>query len=176
MRASAKLFAERGFSAVSTIELGEAVGISGPGLYNYFSSKEALLSELLIDVSTRLLSGALEITSDPRPKRELLDALIDFHVTFSTTEPDIIVLQDRELANLPAESNHQVRKLQREYLAEWKRVLAGIRPEFSSAELDTRLLATFGLINSTPHSASSNRSRTAATLNTMARAALLATT
>ena len=46
MRASAHLFAERGYKNVSTIELGEAVGMSGPALYNYFPSKEALLCEL----------------------------------------------------------------------------------------------------------------------------------
>ena len=34
MRASARLFAERGYKAVSTVELGEAVGMSGPALYN----------------------------------------------------------------------------------------------------------------------------------------------
>ena len=105
MRASAHLFAERGYKNVSTIELGEAVGMSGPALYNYFPSKEALLCELLIDVSTRLLAGCLEIVGDERSAEETLDELIVFHAEFATAEPDIILLQDRELsrrANLAA--------------------------------------------------------------------------
>ncbi len=163
MSAAAQLFAERGYRAVSTVELGEAVGMSGPALYNYFPSKEALLCELLIDVSTRLLAGCLEITSDELPPDEMLDALLAFHAEFATSEPDIIVLQDRELANLPSDANRKVRRLQREYLREWERVLETLHPEFRPAEAQTRLLATFGLLNSTPHSARAGGPRAGAT-------------
>jgi len=175
MSTSAHLFAERGYRAVSTIELGEAVGMSGPALYNYFPSKEALLCELLIDVSARLLAGALEITHNQRAPQEQLHELIDFHVLFATTEPDIILLQDRELANLPSEANRKVRRLQREYLAEWEHVVAELVPSVTPEERKTRLLATFGLLNSTPHSAQPSGARAAEILNTMAQAALLAT-
>lgn len=174
MRAAAHLFAERGYNAVSTVELGEAVGMSGPALYNYFPSKEALLCELLIDVSTRLLAGCLEIVGDDRPAEQTLDELIAFHVEFATTEPDIILLQDRELPSLPHDANRKVRGLQREYLREWEQVLVAIHPEFDEAEAQTRLRATFGLLNSTPHSARASGPRAAAILAPMARAALTA--
>lgn len=174
MRASAHLFAERGFNAVSTVELGEAVGMSGPALYNYFPSKEALLCELLIDVSTRLLAGCLEIAGDDKSPEETLDELINFHVEFATTEPDIILLQDRELSSLPSDANRKVRRLQREYVREWEKVLLAIHPEFEGPEIQTRLLATVGLLNSTPHSARATGPRAAAILAAMARAALTA--
>lgn len=174
MRAAAHLFAERGYNAVSTVELGEAVGMSGPALYNYFPSKEALLCELLIDVSTRLLAGCLEIAGDEQPPEATLDALINFHVEFATTEPDIILLQDRELSSLPSDANRKVRRLQREYLREWEKVLLEIHPEFGEVEAQTRLLATVGLLNSTPHSAKATGSRAAGILAAMARAALSA--
>lgn len=174
MRASAHLFAVRGYNAVSTVELGEAVGMSGPALYNYFPSKEALLCELLIDVSTRLLAGCLEIAGDERTPEETLNELINFHVEFATSEPDIILLQDRELSSLPSDASRKVRRLQREYLREWEQVLRAIHPEFDEAEAQTRLLATVGLLNSTPHSASATGPRAAAILAAMARAALVA--
>lgn len=174
MRASAHLFAERGYKAVSTVELGEAVGMSGPALYNYFPSKEALLCELLIDVSTRLLAGCLEIVGDELAPEETLEELIAFHVEFATTEPDIILLQDRELSSLPDDANRKVRRLQREYVREWQKVLLAIHPEFDEHEAQTRLLATVGLLNSTPHSAKASGARAAAILAAMASAALTA--
>lgn len=174
MRASAHLFAERGYKAVSTVELGEAVGMSGPALYNYFPSKEALLCELLIDVSTRLLAGCLEIVGDELSPSETLDELIVFHAEFATDEPDIILLQDRELSSLPSEANRKVRRLQREYLREWQQVLLAIHPEIDEREAQTRLLATVGLLNSTPHSAKASGAQAAAILAAMARAALVA--
>lgn len=153
MRSAAKLFADRGFAAVSTVELGEAVGMSGPALYNYFPSKEALLAELLLDASRRLLEGCREILADRRAPAETLAALIAFHLEFATSDPDIIRIQDRELPQLPPATNHEVRNLQRLYVQEWDRVLAALRPDLSVDERQTRLLAAFGLLNSTPHSA-----------------------
>lgn len=52
-----RLFAERGYHGTSIAELGAAAGISGPGLYKHFPNKEALLGELLVSCSERLLAG-----------------------------------------------------------------------------------------------------------------------
>lgn len=174
MRASAKLFAERGFNAVSTVELGEAVGMSGPALYNHFSSKEALLSELLVDVSTRLHAGCLEIVKDSLSPEQTLTALINFHVEFAISEPDIILLQERELRSLPTEANQTVRRLQREYVGEWQKVLRALKPDMQPDEAHTRLLAILALLNSTPRSARGGGADAAQLLATMALAALTA--
>jgi AcrR family transcriptional regulator len=48
------MFAERGFHGVSIDDLGAELGVSGPALYRYFESKDAILSEMLVDISERL--------------------------------------------------------------------------------------------------------------------------
>lgn len=173
MRAAARLFADRGFAAVTTVELGDAAGVSGPALYKHFSSKEALLVAVLLDASERLLDGGRLIVGQASAPAEMLRRLIAFHLDFATSEPDVIRLQDRELALLPADARHTVRRLQREYVQEWDRVLSALRPEMSEAERQTRLLATFGLLNSTPHSAVPTGVRAGAILAEMAERALL---
>lgn len=57
LREAARLFAERGFHGVGVDEIGAAVGISGPGLYRHFPGKDAMLAELLVGISERLLCG-----------------------------------------------------------------------------------------------------------------------
>jgi AcrR family transcriptional regulator len=57
LREAARLFAERGFHGVGVDEIGAAVGISGPGLYRHFAGKDAMLAELLVGISGRLLDG-----------------------------------------------------------------------------------------------------------------------
>jgi AcrR family transcriptional regulator len=153
IRSAAHLFAERGFAAVSTGELGEAVGMSGPALYKHFSSKDALLAEILVDVSERLLAGGREILDSGHGPGETLERLIRFHLDFATSDPDVIRLQDRELPSLAPEDNRRVRRLQREYVQSWDGPLAGLRPDLDDGERQVRLMATFGLLNSTPHSA-----------------------
>ncbi|MFI6446242.1 TetR family transcriptional regulator [Kitasatospora sp. NPDC050543] len=54
-REAARLFAARGFLGVGVDEIGKAVGISGPGLYRHFAGKDAMLADLLIGISERLL-------------------------------------------------------------------------------------------------------------------------
>lgn len=173
LRAAAALFADRGFAAVSTVELGEAVGMSGPALYNYFPSKEALLAEVLIDASQRLLDGGRALVAEGGAPGEVLARLVRFHLDFATADPDTIRIQDRELAQLPPEANHRVRGLQRQYVHEWDAVLAALRPELDADERQTRLLGTFGLLNSTPHSADASGDRAAGILAAMALRALV---
>ncbi|GAA1124186.1 TetR/AcrR family transcriptional regulator [Citricoccus alkalitolerans] len=159
MESAARLFAERGFAAVSTTELGEAVGMSGPALYKHFASKDALLAEILVDASERLLAGCRAILAEAESEdrvtdpAQTLERLVRFHLEFATTDPDVIRIQDRELPSLAPKDNQSVRRLQREYVQLWDAVLSGLRPELDDGERQVRLLGTFGLLNSTPHSA-----------------------
>ena len=70
-------------------DLGEAVGMSGPALYNYVRSKDELLQELLVDASSRLLDGAREIVADPGETTAdtVLERLVAFHIDFATSDP-----------------------------------------------------------------------------------------
>ena len=174
LRAAASLFAERGFAAVSTVELGDAVGMSGPALYNYVRSKDELLQELLVDASSRLLDGAREIVADPGETTAdtVLERLVAFHIDFATSDPDVIRIQDRELAQLPDDVNRRVRTLQRRYVQLWDDVLTRARPGLSPSERQVRLLGTFGLLNSTPYSAPASDDGAGAVLASMALRAL----
>jgi AcrR family transcriptional regulator len=153
LAAASHLFAQRGYRAVSIEELGAAVGVSGPALYRHFPSKEAMLVELLIDSSERLMDGFATTVAQDLPDLITLRNLIEFHVDFAISERDVIRIQDRELAHLPPEPNHRVREIQRRYIAGWQRIVGRLRPELSDADLEVRMHAVFGVLNSTPYNA-----------------------
>src|SRR3984957_13281103 len=152
LAAAERLFAERGFLAVRLEDIGAAAGVSGPAIYRHFPNKESLLVELLVGISARLLAGAREVTADNPDAAAALDGLIDFHLDFALGEPNLIRIQDRDLAYLPAAAERQVRRAQRQYVEVWVGVLRELEPGL--AETDARLMAhaAFGLLNSTPHS------------------------
>ncbi|CAJ1495724.1 TetR/AcrR family transcriptional regulator [[Mycobacterium] kokjensenii] len=152
LKAAERLFAQSGYLAVRLEDIGAAAGVSGPAIYRHFAGKEALLVELLVGISTRLLAGARAVDADGRTPRQVLDGLIDFHLDFALGEPDLIRIQDRDLAQLPAAAQRQVRSAQRQYVEVWVGVLQALKPGL--AETDARLMAhaAFGLLNSTPHS------------------------
>lgn len=150
--AAERLVAERGFLAVRLEDIGAAAGVSGPAIYRHFPNKEALLVELLVGISTRLLAGAKAVVADAPGAEDALGGLIDFHLDFALGESDLIRIQDRDLGYLPEPAKRQVRKAQREYVEIWVDVL--LRLNRASDEADARLMAhaVFGLLNSTPHS------------------------
>lgn len=149
--AAERLVAERGYLAVRLEDIGSAVGISGPAIYRHFPNKEALLVELLVGISTRLLAGAQDVIARTDDPAQSLDGLVDFHLDFVFGEPDLIRIQDRDLAHLPDAARRQVRRAQRQYVEIWVAVLTRLAPTL--AEDDARVMAhaAFGLLNSTPH-------------------------
>jgi AcrR family transcriptional regulator len=163
-----RLFAERGFLAVRLEDIGAAAGVSGPAIYRHFPNKESLLVELLVGISTRLLTGAREVRSRGTDAAPALDGLIDFHLDFALSEPNLIRIQDRDLAHLPPAAQRQVRRAQRQYVEVWVGVLRELEPAL--AEADARLMAhaVFGLLNSTPHSLKPGEGRAARTVRSRA--------
>jgi AcrR family transcriptional regulator len=169
---AAQLFARHGYHGVSIAELGAAVGVSGPALYRHFPGKEALLAEMLVGISEHLLAGGRE-RAEGEP-RAVLDALVAFHSEFALREPELIVVQDRDLANLPDEARHHVRRLQRTYVEIWADTLRRLHPDLTAEAARVAAHGAFGLLNSTPHAGRSPDA--AARLRRMALAALTAPT
>ncbi|HEY1820822.1 MAG TPA: helix-turn-helix domain-containing protein [Trebonia sp.] len=175
LAAAAGLFARRGFHGVSIDDIGAALGLSGPALYRHFPGKEAVLSEMLVDISQRLLAeGSHRVVTAP-DAAAALDALLRGHLDFALRQPELITVQDRELGNVPEPARRQIRRLQRLYVEEWVTVLSELFPGAAQAQLRTAVHAMFGLLNSTPHSATElPAAATAELLHAMARAALAA--
>jgi AcrR family transcriptional regulator len=147
---AARLFAERGFHGVSVGDIGKAVGV--PALYKHFDSKDAVLAEMLVAISERLLTEGQERVARAGGPGDALAALVDFHVEFALAQPSLIVVQDRDWQSLPAEARERVRSLQREYVDLWSEQLRRRHGELAPDEARAMAHAAFGLINSTPHS------------------------
>ncbi|WP_351228848.1 TetR/AcrR family transcriptional regulator [Streptomyces sp. NPDC002133] len=154
LREAARLFAERGFHGVGVDEIGAAVGISGPGLYRHFAGKDAMLAELLVGISGRLLDGGrrrvAEADGDGGPE-QVLASLIDGHIDFALDDRSLITLHDRELDRLRDSDRKLVRQLQRQYVELWVDVVRKLHPEVPEGQARAAVHAVFGLLNSTPH-------------------------
>ncbi|MGO4689450.1 SACE_7040 family transcriptional regulator [Glaciibacter sp. 2TAF33] len=154
--AAAALFARSGFNGVSIEDLGAAVGVSGPAVYRHFSGKQAVLAALLIGVSEDLIGGGQAVVDGSPDAASALAGLVRFHVDFALRDPDVIQVQDRDLDQLGDDDRHRVRALQRSYVELWVDVLHQLHPTVDPSMLRIRAHATFGLMNSTPHSAAAS--------------------
>jgi AcrR family transcriptional regulator len=149
---AAGLFAQRGFHGVSVGDIGKAVGVSGPALYKHFDSKDAVLAEMLVAISERLLAEGQQRVGHANGPDDALAALVDWHVTFALAQPALIVVQDRDWQSLPPAARERVRHLQREYVDVWATQLRRLHRGLHTDRARAMAHAAFGLINSTPHS------------------------
>jgi AcrR family transcriptional regulator len=153
LRAASRLFAERGFRAVSIEDLAADAGVSGPAVYRHFESKEAILADLLVQVSEQLLErGTARATSASTPVGALR-SLIAFHTDFALRDRDLIRIQDHDFTSLATGDAKTVSRLQRAYLEIWVDVVRDVDSSLTESVARTKIQAVFGLLNSTPHSA-----------------------
>jgi AcrR family transcriptional regulator len=149
---AAGLFAARGFANVTVDDIGAAAGVSGPALYHHFEGKEALLGELLVGVSRRLLEGG-QALAEPLTG-DTLEALVRFHCRFAVEDPELITIHFRDLIHALPADQHTVRTSQARYVALWVDALLARRAGVERRTAAAAVHAAFGLMNSTPFSAS----------------------
>ncbi|MBA3233575.1 MAG: TetR/AcrR family transcriptional regulator [Propionibacteriales bacterium] len=169
---SAELFAAHGFHGVSINDVGAACGISGPALYRHFASKDAMLAEMLVSISERLLSVGRQRLAESESPEESLRALIGWHTEFALEHKPLIVVQERDWAQLPDDARQQVRRSQSAYVALWVDEVCRLRPGLDRRRSEAGVHAVFGLLNSTPHSARLSKARMRTMLEAMAWSAL----
>ncbi|GAA4667050.1 MULTISPECIES: SACE_7040 family transcriptional regulator [Amycolatopsis] len=174
LTAAAELFARHGFHGVGIDDIGAAVGISGPALYRHFRSKDAMLGEMLSSISHYLLDGGTARAERAEDPEHVLAELVDFHVDFALSQPSLITVQERNLANLTDEDRKQVRALQRRYVEVWVKAIRDAVPGVSERRARSAAHAVFGLINSTPYNRYLADEELAALLRRLALGALRA--
>jgi len=173
LRAAAQLFAERGYAGTSVDDVGSRLGVSGPAVYWHFASKEALLTEMLSDISDRLLAGGERCVAVADDDRLALRNLVRWQVEFALDHRELITVHARDLAHVPGPARQRIRRTQRLYAELWVGALGGIAPGVPESLRRAATHAAIGLVNSTPYLAASlNRASAAALLEEMALAAL----
>lgn len=79
-RAAARMFAERGFDAVSFEDIGASLDLRGPSLYHYFPSKEELFLACIRQSAKEVTSRLRAICAKKKEPLEILRALFEEQV------------------------------------------------------------------------------------------------
>ena len=81
---AAKLFKEKGYSAVTMRDLAAEMGIKAASLYNHISSKQDILKEIIISLAETFTAGMETIRSSRESAIEKLKKIIALHVTITS--------------------------------------------------------------------------------------------
>jgi AcrR family transcriptional regulator len=172
LESTRQLLRSRGWHAVAIDEIGEAAGLTGPAVYRYFDSKEALLTEAMSYAAEQLWSSL------PDAPDASLDSYVRGHVDFVLDNADLVELWYRQAQHLAPEVMRTQRRLQRTYMERWVTALQKERPDLSIDDARLMVRGAVGLIHSVAHRTGNpyerprDRARVRRSLTRMALAAL----
>lgn len=84
IRVAAKLFKEKGYSAVTMRDLASVMGIKAASLYNHINSKQDILKEIIISIAEEFTNGMTSIRSSDDSCIDKLKKIIQLHVRISS--------------------------------------------------------------------------------------------
>ncbi|KIN61574.1 Transcriptional regulator, TetR family protein [Sulfitobacter noctilucae] len=111
-KAALRLFAQRGYAAVSMRAIAAEVGVQAGALYNYTPDKQTLLFELMCGHMEDLLASMPQGQGAPLAR---LEGFVDFHIRFHADRPDAVFIAYMELRNLNPENFATIEALRRRY-------------------------------------------------------------
>lgn len=149
LSAAAVLFADHGYHDVGIDDIGAAAGISGPGVYRHFPSKQALLEALCDRAMTRMLEGARRLRAEHDDPRSALQALVDLHAGFAVEHRVLLGVYLREQRALDDDVRRSLRRRQREYERVWRTAAGPLRTDLGEGEVALLVSAALGLLNVT---------------------------
>ena len=109
-----RLFAERGYAAVSMREIAKEVGVQAGALYNYTPDKQALLFRIM-QRHLQDLTAAWAAENKPDEPVERLEHFTRFHIGFHVERPESVFIAYMELRNLSPENLMIIEALRKTY-------------------------------------------------------------
>ncbi|MFY0645550.1 TetR/AcrR family transcriptional regulator [Sulfitobacter geojensis] len=111
-QAALRLFAQRGYAAVSMRSIAAEVGVQAGALYNYTPDKQSLLVDLMRTHLEGLLEAAVPVDGRPLAR---LQQFVAFHIRFHADRPDEVFIAYMELRNLEPDNFAEIEALRRRY-------------------------------------------------------------
>ena len=145
LAAAARLFHERGYHDTGIDDIGEAAGITGPGVYRHFRNKEEILETLATEYGAPALAQAKRIIEEAATPEDALAALADLHVSTVLAHPSVSAVALFEHRILRPETRAQLERMERKYVEEWVHTLHQVRPELDDSTARLMVHGALGL-------------------------------
>ncbi|WP_112468937.1 TetR/AcrR family transcriptional regulator [Streptomyces triticisoli] len=142
---AAELFATRGYAETTVRDIADEAGILSGSLYHHFSSKEAMLDEILRGFLEQLLERFTAIEKEGESPKGIFDELIAYSFATIHAQPYAVALYQNESAALARQPGFAyVDEIGKKNEELWLRVLrAGQKSGVFRTDIDVELAYRF---------------------------------
>ena len=140
--AAVRLFADQGFDATSLDQIGAAVGMSGPGVYRHYASKQEILDEAMRWSAREVFTNFGRALAEAEGPQEAIEALVERFVAGVHRWPGFITVLYRERDHLSEQAHAELDVAYREYVEVWRHSIGQLRPDLTTHEARLVIAAT----------------------------------
>lgn len=151
LAAAAELFSSNGYAATGVDQIGEAAGITGPGIYRHFGGKSQVLNEVITRRIEDLLAGVADVVDGALSPEEVLRGLVHNIIDAVLADRAAWAVLTREHRHLDRSSRMKLNRAHRLHTDEWIHALGQVRPELAGDEVSTIVHGAFGVAASITH-------------------------
>ena len=152
-----RMFADRGYTQVGIEDIGSAVGITGPSVYNHWPAKLDLLITALRRAAAALAMEVATVYRQATGPADALHRLLRSYVSLSHTHPEIFGLLITDIDHLPDDERHAIRRAQHEHVTEWAHLLRLDQPNLDPVAARIRVHAVLSVAHDTARTAHLHR-------------------
>jgi AcrR family transcriptional regulator len=113
-RIAAKLFKQKGYSAVTMRDLATAMGIKAASLYNHIDAKQTILQDIIIAIAEDFTNGMNRIMQSDCNSIEKLEQIIELHVKIAIENSDGLAALNSDWMHLENQLDYYL-KLRQDY-------------------------------------------------------------
>jgi AcrR family transcriptional regulator len=132
---AARLFSRNGYPATGIDEIGEAAGITGPGVYRHFDNKNGVLNEVVRRAVEKVVAGVAGVVARGDGDWDVLEGLVANMITAVLDDRAGWAVVVREQRHLDPAAQRALARAHRLHTEEWVHALSHARPDLTDAEV-----------------------------------------
>ena len=112
---SARLFKEKGYSAVTMRDIAQAMEIKAASLYNHIKSKQEILVLMIIQIAEEYTHTIQTIQNSESTAVEKIEQVIQLHIDITVRNPDALASLNNDWMHLPKTELQYFLQMREEY-------------------------------------------------------------
>jgi AcrR family transcriptional regulator len=141
LQLAAQLFAAKGYSVATVMDIAESADLSKATFYHYFRSKEEVFEEIVIDALTRLNASVKIVVDQEKTARDKLQAAVRAHAAFFEANIWTFTTMMGGFGGLGSAARRRAVALRSEYSSLYRQIIGDGMEAGEFAPLDARAAA-----------------------------------
>ncbi len=112
---AAKLFKEKGYSAVTMRDIAQAMDIKAASLYNHIKSKQEILVLIIINIAEEFTNVMNQIVTSDSLSIHKIERVIDLHIDITLRNPDALACLNNDWMHLEDNDLNYFIKMREDY-------------------------------------------------------------